>query len=164
MLPKFFQIKFYDRNVIFAFQFFKTSHKIWLYATSEGPQRQCLSITKSSEDQSTRTYNFTQQYIDNTGTPTTSLTVKISQGESEKPPVMTVTMADGTTTAYTPEKFDVNEQCGIFSFTRAGKKQCEMYVWHDKIRLTTPQSCFKEFDIVCKGLEKHQLYSSSCPW
>ncbi|KAK8758964.1 hypothetical protein V5799_003403 [Amblyomma americanum] len=73
---------------------------------------------------------------------------------------------DGVITAYVPEKIDVNEHCAIFSFTRPGhgQKQCEMYVWHDTVSWTTPISCLRELDVVCEGLPKYQLYSSSCPW
>uniref|UniRef100_A0A023G212 Lipocalin-2 1 n=1 Tax=Amblyomma parvum TaxID=251391 RepID=A0A023G212_AMBPA len=143
--------------------FFNTTEKIWLYTTSEGPERQCLSIKKIPGKNNARTYQFEQEYLDNTGTHTQILTVEVNEGPSGEPPQMKV-KNDTTTTDYTPEKFNVNEQCGIFSFQRSGEKQCEMYVWHDTVRRTTPEVCFKEVDFVCKDLKKYQLYSSSCPW
>uniref|UniRef100_A0A023G062 Lipocalin-2 1 n=1 Tax=Amblyomma parvum TaxID=251391 RepID=A0A023G062_AMBPA len=145
--------------------FFNTTEKIWVYTSSEGPERQCLSIKKISGEDNAMKYRFTQEYLDNTGTHTQTLTVRLTAKSSGKPPGMTVT-SGRKTTRYTPKKFNVNEQCGIFSFNRPGKKekQCEVYVWHNTVMRTTPEVCFKEVDVVCEGLKKYQLYSSSCPW
>uniref|UniRef100_A0A023FVS7 Lipocalin-3 1 n=1 Tax=Amblyomma parvum TaxID=251391 RepID=A0A023FVS7_AMBPA len=143
--------------------FFNTTEKIWVYTSSEGPERQCQSIKKISEKKYLKTYKFEHKYFDNTGTHSQTLAVRLTTTPSGRRPRMAVTIGKNTT-QYTPRKFLFNEQCGIFSFNRPGKvKQCEMYVWDYTARRTTPLSCSRALDVVCEGLRKYLLYSSSCP-
>ncbi|XP_049524157.1 uncharacterized protein LOC125945857 [Dermacentor silvarum] len=134
-----------------------TTQPIWLFNrsyedVSENNSRICVrwnreNLTRSNYQFSNH-YKLGQQYYDQNGTQATLV-------EEDKNATMAVNYKSGEVT-YTLSMWNSSDHCFVLVLnnTNASTVQCELHLWHDKVRGTTLTSCDAAYQSLCSEQKK----------
>uniref|UniRef100_G3MNM8 Lipocalin/cytosolic fatty-acid binding domain-containing protein n=1 Tax=Amblyomma maculatum TaxID=34609 RepID=G3MNM8_AMBMU len=109
-------------------------------------------------------YSYEQWYKNGSKWEMIPLQGRLYNG-NEGPEIRVVKHYGGKEYPYALIHWNEKEHCGIFTFLydATGTKECRLHIWEENIKEPrNPYPCEHEYDNLCRGKKKYDIYGPDC--